>query len=121
MEFLLTWLTTTIATAIAIAIVPGIQAVGGSYAGPAMCALALALVNAFVKPLVRVLSLPINIVTLGLFYLVIDAFMLQLAGTLSVDLFGSGIAIDSFWSAFFGSIIISLASSFIGSIIGGSE
>ena len=119
MEFLGTWLVTSIATAAAIALVPGIRAVGGSYLGPIMCALALALVNAIVKPVVEVLSLPLTIVTLGIFYLVINAMMLNLASDLSVSLFGSGIEIDSFGAAMMGAIVISLASMIIGPIISG--
>lgn len=119
MEFLGTWLVTSIATAAAIALVPGIRAVGGSYLGPIMCALALALVNAIVKPVVEVLSLPLTVVTLGIFYLVINAMMLNLASGLSISLFGSGIEIDSFGAAMMGAIVISLASMIIGPIIGG--
>ncbi len=119
MEFLGTWLVTSIATAAAIALVPGIRAVGGSYLGPIMCALALALVNAIVKPVVEVLSLPLTVVTLGIFYLVINAMMLNLASSLSISLFGSGIEIDSFGAAMMGAIVISLASMIIGPIIGG--
>lgn len=119
MEFLGTWLVTSIATAAAIALVPGIRAVGGSYLGPIMCALTLALVNAILKPVVEVLSLPLTVVTLGLFYLVINAMMLNLASGLSVSLFGSGIEIDSFGAAMMGAIVISLASMIIGPIIGG--
>lgn len=118
MEFLITWLVTSIATAAAIAIVPGISAVGGSYMGPIMCALALALVNAIVKPFIELLSLPLTILTLGVFYLVVNALMLELAGNISVGLFGSGIQIDSFGAAFFGSIVISIASIIVGSVIG---
>ena len=118
MEFLITWLVTSIATAAAIALVPGIAAVGGSYMGPIMCALVLALVNAIVKPVIEFLSLPLTILTLGVFYLVINALMLELAGSLSLSLFGSGIQIDGFGSAFLGAIVISIASMIVGSVIG---
>ncbi len=121
MGFFATWLVTSIATAAAIAFVPGIEAVGGSYMGPIMCALVLALVNAIIKPIAEVLSLPITILTLGVFCLVINAFMLEIAGSLSVDLFGSGISIDSFGSAIIGSIVISLATMVIGPIVGDDE
>ena len=118
MEFLGTWLATAIATAAAIALVPGISAVGGSYMGPIMCALALALVNAIVKPIIEVLSLPLTIVSLGLFLLIINAFMLEIAGSLSVDLFGSGIEISSFGAAIAGSIVISIVAMIVGPNIG---
>lgn len=118
MGFFATWLVTSIATAAAIALVPGISAVGGSYMGPIMCALVLALVNAIIKPVVEFLSLPLTILTLGVFYLVVNALMLELAGSISVGLFGSGIQIDSFGAAFIGSIVISIASMIVGSVIG---
>ena len=73
MRFVGTWITTAIATAAAIAFVPGIEAVGGGYLGPIMCALALALVNATVKPVMQVLSLPLTIVSFGIFALVVNA------------------------------------------------
>ena len=118
MEFLGTWLVTALATMVAIALIPGISSVGGSYAGPIMCALALALINASIKPIAQVLSLPITILTLGVFYLVVNALLLELAGSLSVALFGSGLSIDSFGAAFFGSIVISLATMVFHSIMG---
>lgn len=121
MEFIVTWLVTSLATVIAIAVVPGIEAVGGSYMGPAMCALALALVNAFIKPIIKFLSLPITVVTLGVFSLVINALMLQLAGNISVGLFGSGIQIDSFGAALLGSIVMSIATSIISPLFVGKD
>lgn len=118
MEFLITWFVTSIATAVAIALVPGIEAVGGSLLGPIMCALALALVNAIVKPIIEVLSLPLTVVTMGIFYLVINALMLELASSVSLSLFGSGISISGFGSAFLGAIVISLASMVVSSVVG---
>ena len=115
MSFLATWLS----SAIAIAIIPGIRAVGGSYLGPAVCALALALVNAVVMPVAQILSLPITFLTLGIFYLVVNAFMLELASWLSVASVGSGIEIDSFGSAFIGSIVISLLTTIVSGVIMG--
>ena len=119
MEFLVSWLSTAIAIALAIALVPGIRAVGGSYLGPAACALALALVNAIIAPVAQFFSLPITVLTLGIFYLVVNAFMLQLASGLSVAAVGSGIEINSFGSAFVGSIIISIASMVIHGVLAG--
>lgn len=118
MEFIGSWIVTTIACAVAISFVPGIEAVGGSYAGPIMCALALALVNTVVKPVAEVLSLPLTIATLGIFYLVLNALMLELASSLSLGLFGSGISIESFGAAFMGSIVISIASMILSAVTG---
>lgn len=118
MEFFVTWIVTTLSTMVAITVVPGIQAIGGSYAGPILCALALAFVNAFIKPVADFLSFPLTVITLGLFRLVVNALMLELASGISVGLFGSGISIDSFGSAVLGSIIISLAATVFGSLLG---
>lgn len=118
MEFFGSWIVTTLACMVAITVVPGIEAVGGSYAGPIFCALALALVNAIIKPVAQFLSLPLTVLTLGFFYLVVNAILLEIAGSLSVGLFGSGIAINSFGAAFMGSIIISLASTVFSALLG---
>ena len=83
-----------------------------------MCALALALVNATLKPILALLSFPITIVTLGLFYLVLNALMLELASYLSREIFHAGISIESFGSAFFGAIIISIVATVVGLVVG---
>jgi len=76
-------------------------------------ALLLGIVNAVIRPLLIVLTLPVTILTLGLFLLVINAAMLGLVAAIF-----DGFSITGFWSAVFGSIIISLtgwlASYFIG-------
>ena len=117
-NFIGTWLATAIAVAVSVWLVPGITAVGGSWEAPAFAALALALVNACVKPLARVLSLPITVLTLGPFSLVINAVMLELASYLSLNVFGRGIQISSFWSALVGAVIISIVTSIVGGVIG---
>jgi putative membrane protein len=118
MEFLLNWIATTLATMAAIYLVPGINAVGGNYLGPIMAALSLALVNALVKPVMQFFSLPLTVVTLGLFLLVINALMLMLAAWFSTNVIGAGIEIENFGSAFIGAIIISIVSALVGSVIG---
>ena len=65
----------------------------------------IALINAFVKPILMLISLPINFLTVGLFTLVINALLLMLAGWLT-----PGLMVDGFWSAFFGAIILSILS-----------
>lgn len=68
-------------------------------------AVVLGLINAFVRPLAVILTFPITVVTLGLFLLVLNAGMLALASWLL-----SGFHIAGFWSAFWGSIVVSLVS-----------
>src|SRR5688572_5676336 len=79
-----------------------------------IAAILLGLVNAIIRPLAIILTLPMTLVTLGLFILVINAAMLGL-----VALFLPGFGIDSFWAAFWGALIVGLvswiASWFIGS------
>jgi len=68
-------------------------------------AVVLGLINAFVRPLALILTLPITVVTLGLFLLVLNAGMLGLASWLL-----SGFHIAGFWPAFWGAIVVSLVS-----------
>jgi putative membrane protein len=68
-----------------------------------IAAAVLGLVNAVVKPLMHLISLPITIITLGLFSLVINALSLMLAAWLV-----PGFSISGFWTAFFAAILLSL-------------
>ena len=116
MRFLLNWLLTSISIAIATFIVPGIAPVGptDAWLSFAFVGLFLGLVNSLVKPLITVISLPVTFLTLGVFQLVVNSFMLELASWLSVNLLGSGISISGFWSAFVGAIIVSIMCSILG-------
>ncbi len=92
-------------------LVPGIHVSSGS--ALLFAAIALGLINALVRPLIVLLTLPFTLLTLGLFLLVVNAAMLQLA-----DWFVSGFSVDGFFSAVFGSIVVGLvswvASAFVG-------
>lgn len=72
----------------------------------------LALLNVFIKPILVILTLPISIVTLGLFLFVINAIIILLA-----DKFMDGITIDGFWWALIFSLILSVVSSFAQSLL----
>lgn len=110
MRFLLTWLVTSIAIAVASALVPGIFPFGTvePWLAYAFTGLFLAIVNASIKPLLSVLSLPLTIVTLGIFQLVVNALMLSLAGWLALNLLGAGVAITGFGASFAGAIVVSI-------------
>ena len=85
------------------ALIPGID-----IAGPgtlALAALLMGLINALVRPILVVITLPITIVTLGLFLLVINAAMFGLVAALL-----GGFQVDGFWSALFGWLIVALTS-----------
>ena len=87
----------------AAALIPGIDA--DSNGALLWAAIALGIINVLVKPLIVLLTLPVSILTLGLFLLVINAAMLNLA-----DWFVDGLHVDGFFSALFGAIIVSLVS-----------
>ena len=72
----------------------------------------LALLNVFIKPILVILTLPISIVTLGLFLFVINAIIILLA-----DKFMDGITVDGFWWALIFSLILSVVSSFAQSLL----
>ena len=104
------WLIITVAILLASYFVPGIKVDALSTAVIAACVLGL--INIFVKPILVLLTLPLSILTLGLFYFFVNAFLLELVAHLV-----SGFVVNDFFSAFLGSLIISfvswLANSFI--------
>lgn len=116
MTFLLNWLFTSIAIAIADWFVPGIFVLGA--VEPWLCyvftGLFLSLVNSLIKPLISFISLPVTIITLGIFQLVVNGMMLELASSLSLNLLGAGIVITGFGSAFVGAIIVSIMCTILG-------
>ncbi len=75
-------------------------------------ALILGIVNAVIRPILLFLTLPINLLTIGLFTLIINGLMLQLT-----DRIVKGISVSGFWSAVWASILISVVSMFINSLI----
>jgi putative membrane protein len=75
------------------------------------------IVNALLKPLMMLFTLPLIIFTLGLFTLVVNAVLLILTAKLSGP-FNLGLHIDGFWSAFWGALIVSIVSMFLSWITG---
>jgi putative membrane protein len=72
----------------------------------------LSIINALVKPVLVVLTLPLTVLTLGLFYFVVSAFCLWLASALVPSF-----QVHGFWTTFFAAILVSIFSSFIGRIL----
>ena len=100
---LIRWLVLTLAILILPHLISGVRVEGF---GTALAAAAiLAVLNAIVRPVLIILTLPLTIVTLGVFILIINALLFELAG-----FFVSGLQIDSFWSALLGSVIVSIVS-----------
>ncbi|MBI5569098.1 MAG: phage holin family protein [Desulfomonile tiedjei] len=100
---LVSWLVATIAILIAAHIIPGIRVsdLGAALIGAAI----LGIVNAVIKPILIVLTLPITLLTLGLFLFVINALMLLLAGSVI-----HGFQVAGFWPALLGSLVVSVVS-----------
>ena len=112
--FLVRWFVTTLAVAVAAGVVPGIHY--GSLFSLLGVALLLGIVNALMRPVLLLLSLPLILVTMGLFVLVINALMLWFVSSLVPDF-----KIDSFWSAFFGAILVSIVSWVLSAFFRGSD
>ncbi len=72
----------------------------------------LGIVNALIRPLILILTLPVNILTLGLFTLVINALMFWFASSIV-----KGFEVDGFWGAFWGALLFSVSSWLISSLV----
>lgn len=120
MNFIIRWIVTAIAVAAAVWIVPGIEIVSNAstWVGVVFFALILSLINMSVKPILQVLSLPVTVLTLGIFYLVVNTLLLYLAAWLANGLFSAGFYIASFGSAFVASIVISIVSTLVNGLVG---
>jgi putative membrane protein len=110
--FLLRWSINLLALVVAAALIKGIRI--QSIEMGILAAGILGIVNAVIRPVVLILTLPINLLTLGLFTLVINAAMLKL-----VSVVVPGLVIDSFSAAFFGALIISFTSWMVNIFVGG--
>lgn len=93
------------------AIVSGIE-LNGTFWEILLVALIFGLINTFIKPVLKLLSLPVMILTLGLFALVINAGMLALTAWLTDYL-----SVQNFWSAILGAIVISVVSAVLGAFV----
>ena len=111
MRLILRWIITAVALAVTAWVIPGIHvAEPNGWLSVIIMAAVLGLANAFVRPILAMLSCPLVLLTLGLFLLVINAVVLMLASWISVNWFGAGFYIDGFWPAFFGAIVVSIVS-----------
>lgn len=113
MRFLVRLLASAVALAAATAIVDGITIEQASRADQATTLLIVAVVfgllNAVIRPILRLLTFPLLLLTLGLFALVINGFMLLLASWVS-DWLGVPFTVEGFWSAVLGALVISIVS-----------
>ncbi len=110
MKLLIRWAISAFSLFAAAWMVPGIYVADWGWAIFAVMAVILGLVNAIVRPLLKLLTCPFIILTLGLFTLVINGFTLWFSAALANRLFGVGFYIEGFWSAVLGSLIVSIVS-----------
>lgn len=110
MGFLLHWLIVAAALWVAAYLIPGV--VVHSVPALLIAALVLGLVNALVRPVLTILTLPITILTLGLFYLVVNGLAFALAASLV-----PGFDVAGFGSAILGALLVSLVSWVLGGLV----
>lgn len=100
-NLILRWLLFAFAIVITAWIVPGIRV--ENFLSAMFVCIIISLINTFIKPILQVITLPINILTLGIFSLILNALLLMLAGWIA-----PGFEVDGFLGALFGSILLSL-------------
>lgn len=106
MVLLVRWILFALAIIFVAWLVPGIEV--ENFQSAMLVTVIIALINIFIRPLIVFITLPINILTLGIFTLVINALLLMLAGYLA-----PGVDVEGFLSAFIGSVVLA----FLGLII----
>jgi putative membrane protein len=105
MRFVIRWLINAVALYVTTLIVPGVKV--PNFGAVLVAALVLGIVNAVIRPIALILTLPFNILTLGLFTFVVNAGMLYLVSTVTA------LRLDSFWAAFLGAIVLSIVSTIL--------
>ena len=126
MKFVLAWVLSSLSLAVAAALLGDHMSIGrpdqtlqDKVIPVAMVGLVFVLVNMFVAPVVKVLSLPFIVITLGFFLLVINALLLLLTEWISAKLPVSGSVpfdVDGFWWAVLGAVVVSIVNAVFGSL-----
>jgi len=101
LNMLLKWVLFALSIILVAWIIPGIRV--ENFLSAMFVCIIIALINTFIKPILQVITLPINVMTLGIFSLVLNALLLMLAGWIA-----PGFEVDGFLNALFGSILLSL-------------
>ena len=113
-HFIFRWVLTTISVLITANIMPGIRY--DTVSALILASLLLGILNAFVRPVLLILSAPLILLTLGLFIFIVNGLMLYWVSSLV-----SGFHVDSFGSAFWGAILISIISWVLSAFFRGSD
>ena len=111
MELIIVWLLNAVALLIVAYILPGITM--ASFGSALAAAVVLGLLNTLVRPVLVFLTLPITVVTLGLFLLVINALVFWMAGSVL-----KGFQVAGFWWAMLGAVVYTIVSGFLSRLLG---
>ena len=101
MNFLVKWILSALLIMAIAWVIPGITLTG--FLSALIVVLVMSIVNILIRPIVEFVSLPLNIITLGIFSLVINALLFLL-----IAKFSPGFQIEGFWSGFWGALILSI-------------
>ena len=112
MNLLLRWLINAVSLLLISHLLPSIHVAG--FGTALITALILGLVNAFIRPILIIITLPINILTLGLFTFVINGLLFWFVAS-----FVKGFEVGGFWSAFFGALAYSIISALFSILLAG--
>ena len=107
--FLIRWAINTLALYVAIAIVPGIEPESTRWFALLILGLIFGLLNAIVRPILKMLTCPLILVTLGFFVLLLNTLLFYLTGWLGSK-FHIGFTVNNFWAAFLGALVTSVVS-----------
>jgi putative membrane protein len=102
MGFVIRWLINAVALYVTTLVIKGVRV--PDFGAALVAALVLGIVNAVIRPIALILTLPLNILTLGLFTFVVNAGMLYLVSKVTT------LRLDNFWAAFLGAIVLSIVS-----------
>ena len=120
-KFIAHWLADAVGIAAAVYLIPGID-LGTKLSSVLWLALIFGLVNGIVRPILKLFTFPLIILTLGLFSLIINTFLFWLTSVIGQN-FGVGLNIADpvFWNAFLGGLVVSIVSTIVASILGANK
>ena len=117
MKLLVRWVISSLSLFVAALLVPGIQVEGNAWVVFTVMAVILGFVNATVRPILKLLTCPLIILTLGLFTLVVNGVTLWLSSWIAVNWFKVGFYVDGFWAAFFGALVVSIVTVVLSAVV----
>jgi len=112
MRFLIKWILLTLSVLLAAYLLEGIRVSG--FFSALLAAAVLGFLNVFFRPILLVLTLPVNVLTLGLFTFLINALILKMASGVI-----PGFDVQGFWTAVFGALVISVVNGLLSAFLGG--